>query len=174
MLFQRCCSFSGKTSIRNTITIVTHVLVHEEVFYFIIPLLLLLQLQLLLLFVVSFIFIRRCRTFISVVYIELYSHTQICIYQWNYYLSGDTSYIPAFCLKLTILFLNYITYLIIFVLQQRMIQFVPFQRQQLLNLTLKSRIAHVEITNDIVILIRSIVVAQRALRIDDLLSLRFR
>ena len=61
---------------------------------------------------------------------------------------------PLFATKL---FLNYITYLILFVLQQRMIQFVPFQRQQLLNLTLKSRIAHVEITNDIATLIRSII-----------------
>ena len=51
-----------------------------------------------------------------------------------------------------------------------MIHFIPFQRQQLLNLT---RIAHVEITNDIATLIRSIVVAQRELRVDDLLSLQF-
>ena len=51
-----------------------------------------------------------------------------------------------------------------------MIMLVTFQRQQLLNLT---RIAHVEITNDIATLIRSIVVAQHELRVDDLLSLQF-
>ena len=81
--------------------------------------------------------------------------------------------LSAFCFKLTKLFFNYSTYLILYALQQRLGQFVPFRRQQLLYLTLKSPFEHVEITNDIVTLIRFIVVAQRALRVDDLLTLRF-
>ena len=81
--------------------------------------------------------------------------------------------VSALCFWLTKLFLNYSTYLILYALQQRLGQFVPFRLQQLLYLTLKSPFAHVEITNDIVTLIRFIVVAQRALRVDDLLTLRF-
>ena len=77
------------------------------------------------------------------------------------FLRGDTSKIPAFCFKLTKLFLNYNTYLILYALQQRLIQFVPFPRQQLLYLKLKSRFEHVQITKDIVTLIRFIVVALR-------------
>ena len=81
--------------------------------------------------------------------------------------------LSAFCFKLIKLFFNYSTYLILYAIQQRLIQFFPFRRQQLLYLTLKSPFAHVEIINDIVTLIRFIVVAQRALRVDDLLTLRF-
>ena len=80
------------------------------------------------------------------------------------FLRGDISLIPAFCFKLTKLFLHYNKHLILYALQQRLIQFVPFPRQQLLYLTLKSRFEHVQIITDIVTLIRFIVVAQRALQ----------
>ena len=81
--------------------------------------------------------------------------------------------VSALCFGLAKLFLNCNTYLILYAIQQRLIQFVPFRRQQLLYLTLKSPFEHVEITNDIVTLVLFIVVAQRALRVDDLLTLRF-
>ena len=122
----------------------------------------------LLLFVVSFIlFTFRCLFYphsplSSVSFCSLYRmiftytniHLAIKLLSSRRYLV-----LSAFCFKLTKLFFNYSTYLILYALQQRLGQFVPFRRQQLLYLTLNSPFDHAEIINDIVTLIRFIVVA---------------